>query len=193
VRWRATDDPEERARRLEEGEQILEAGATAHDHVFFCREAIEISLEARDWPAVLRYADLLERQFREEPFAFVDYVAARARALAAVGPATFSAARPHSPRRQLSLAKFMADKGPGWDRIVQKHGLKPYRYEEIVSWPYGDFVFTAELDIVSGSSPPPCAGAPLRARNAIEASGSAADVRGEFPGPFRLRCDLPRL
>jgi nucleoside-diphosphate-sugar epimerase len=53
------------------------------------------------------------------------------------------------PRRQLSLAKFMADKGPVWDRIVHKHGLKPYRYEEVVSWPYGDFVFTPEFDIVS--------------------------------------------
>jgi hypothetical protein len=53
------------------------------------------------------------------------------------------------PRRQISLVKFMADKGPVWARIVRKHGLDPYRYEEIVSWPYGDFVFTPEFDIVS--------------------------------------------
>jgi hypothetical protein len=62
-----------------------ERGATAHNHVFFCREAIEIALEAGDWPGALHYADLLEQQFRTEPFAFVEYVAARARALAAVG------------------------------------------------------------------------------------------------------------
>jgi hypothetical protein len=43
----------------------------------------------------------------------------------------------------------MADKGPVWDRIVQKHGLEPYAYDEIVSWPYGDFVFTPEFDIIS--------------------------------------------
>ncbi|MEK7875115.1 MAG: SDR family oxidoreductase [Pseudomonadota bacterium] len=53
------------------------------------------------------------------------------------------------PRRQLSLVKYMADKGPVWDRIVTKHGLRPYRYQEIVSWPYGDFVFTPEYDIIS--------------------------------------------
>jgi len=53
------------------------------------------------------------------------------------------------PRRQKSLVKYMADKGPVWDRIVTKHGLRPYRYPEIVAWPYGDFVFTPQYDIIS--------------------------------------------
>jgi nucleoside-diphosphate-sugar epimerase len=53
------------------------------------------------------------------------------------------------PRRQLSLVKFMADKGPVWDRIVAKHGLRPYSYQQIVNWAYGDFVFTPEYDVIS--------------------------------------------
>jgi nucleoside-diphosphate-sugar epimerase len=53
------------------------------------------------------------------------------------------------PRRQISLVNYMADKGPVWDRIVKKHGLRPYLYQEIVSWPYGDFVFTPQYDIIS--------------------------------------------
>ena len=53
------------------------------------------------------------------------------------------------PRRQISLVKYMADKGPVWDRIVNKYGLRPFSYQEIVSWPYGDFVFTPEYDIIS--------------------------------------------
>ena len=53
------------------------------------------------------------------------------------------------PRRQISLVKYMADKGPVWDRIVKKHDLRPYRYQDIVSWPYGDFVFTPEYDVIS--------------------------------------------
>lgn len=53
------------------------------------------------------------------------------------------------PRRHVSLARFMADKGPIWDRIVKKHGLRPFSFEEIVLWPYGDFVFTPEYDIIS--------------------------------------------
>ena len=53
------------------------------------------------------------------------------------------------PQRRLNLAEMMADKGPVWDGIVRKHGLIPYRYEEIVSWAFGDFVFTPEFDILS--------------------------------------------
>jgi nucleoside-diphosphate-sugar epimerase len=40
-----------------------------------------------------------------------------------------------------SLAEVMADKGPVWDRIVRKHGLRPYRYPEIVSsWQFMDYL-----------------------------------------------------
>ena len=53
------------------------------------------------------------------------------------------------PRRQISLVNYMADKGPVWDRIVAKHGLRPFSYQEIVSWPYGDFVFTPQYDMIS--------------------------------------------
>ncbi|MGZ5708312.1 MAG: SDR family oxidoreductase [Burkholderiales bacterium] len=56
------------------------------------------------------------------------------------------------PRRNMSLVKFMADKGPVWDRIVARHGLRPFAYQEIVSWAYGDFVFTPEYDVISSTS-----------------------------------------
>ena len=56
------------------------------------------------------------------------------------------------PRRNISLVSFMADKGPVWDRIVAKHGLRPFRYQEIVTWKYGDFVFTPEYDVISSTS-----------------------------------------
>jgi hypothetical protein len=56
------------------------------------------------------------------------------------------------PRRQLSLVKFMADKAPVWERIVAKHGLRPYSYQEIVNWAYGDFVFTPEYDVISSTA-----------------------------------------
>lgn len=56
------------------------------------------------------------------------------------------------PRRQMSLARCMADKAPVWDRIVARHGLVPHPYHEIVSWPYGDFVFTPEYDVISSTT-----------------------------------------
>jgi nucleoside-diphosphate-sugar epimerase len=53
------------------------------------------------------------------------------------------------PQRHINLEQFMADKAPVWERIVRKHGLKPYRFEEIAAWKFGDFVFSMEWDIVS--------------------------------------------
>jgi nucleoside-diphosphate-sugar epimerase len=52
-------------------------------------------------------------------------------------------------QRHIQLSEMMADKKPVWNRIVDKYRLKPYRYEEIVSWGFGDFVFTPEFDIMS--------------------------------------------
>jgi nucleoside-diphosphate-sugar epimerase len=56
------------------------------------------------------------------------------------------------PRRRINLAQIMADKAPVWDRIVQRHGLLPHSYKDVVSWAYGDFVFTPEFDIISDTS-----------------------------------------
>lgn len=49
--------------------------------------------------------------------------------------------------RHISLTEFMADKGPVWDRIVERHGLLPYGYDEIVSWGFGDAIFGSDWDI----------------------------------------------
>ncbi len=41
-----------------------------------------------------------------------------------------------------SLRRVMADKGPVWDAMVARHGLRPYRLEQIVpSWQFADFIF----------------------------------------------------
>jgi len=47
------------------------------------------------------------------------------------------------------LTDFMADKEPVWQRIVARHGLKPYRLRDLVQWPFGDFVFATEWDVMS--------------------------------------------
>ncbi len=53
------------------------------------------------------------------------------------------------PQKNINLERFMADKGPVWDRIVKKYGLKPHKFEEIAAWKFGDFVFSAEWDVIS--------------------------------------------
>jgi len=54
------------------------------------------------------------------------------------------------PRRHISLVRTMADKGPVWDTLVRKYGLRPISYPDIVQWPYGDMVFAPEFDVISG-------------------------------------------
>ena len=53
------------------------------------------------------------------------------------------------PQKNINLQQFMTDKGPVWDRIVKQYGLKPYKFEEIAAWKFGDFVFSAEWDVIS--------------------------------------------
>jgi hypothetical protein len=53
------------------------------------------------------------------------------------------------PVRTVKLAQVMADKGPVWDRIIAKYGLQPFRFEQIAAWPFGDFVFTPDYDMIS--------------------------------------------
>ena len=49
----------------------------------------------------------------------------------------------------INLTEFMADKAPVWDTIVKKYGLKPYRFDEVVAWPFGDYVFNTSWDVMS--------------------------------------------
>ena len=54
-----------------------------------------------------------------------------------------------APPGSMNLASSMGDKGPLWEKIVASHGLKPYAYSDIVSWAYGDIVFSTGHDIIS--------------------------------------------
>jgi len=49
----------------------------------------------------------------------------------------------------INLTEFMADKGPLWDAMVAKYGLRPYRYEDMAAWPFGDYVFGTDWDVMT--------------------------------------------
>ena len=51
--------------------------------------------------------------------------------------------------RALTLAEYMLDKGPVWERVVARHGLRPTRLDTLVLWPYGDYQFRPQWDVVS--------------------------------------------
>ena len=56
---------------------------------------------------------------------------------------------PSAEPQPLSLVDFMADKAPLWDAMAKQHGLKPYRFDEVVAWPFGDYVFNCDWDVMS--------------------------------------------
>jgi nucleoside-diphosphate-sugar epimerase len=49
----------------------------------------------------------------------------------------------------MKLVEWMADKAPVWERIVAKHGLQPHRFGELASWPFADYVFATDYDVIS--------------------------------------------
>jgi nucleoside-diphosphate-sugar epimerase len=48
-----------------------------------------------------------------------------------------------------SLAKQMPLKADAWAALAQRHGLQTLPYEKLVGWPFGDFVFNTEFDMIS--------------------------------------------
>ncbi len=53
------------------------------------------------------------------------------------------------PVRTASLTETMPGKAPLWDRIVEKHGLRPQPYADMALWAYGEHLFTPHWDMVS--------------------------------------------
>ncbi len=50
------------------------------------------------------------------------------------------------------LATFMADKGPLWERIVARHGLDPHPVDRLAAWPFADYVFGCDWDVMSSTT-----------------------------------------
>jgi len=48
-----------------------------------------------------------------------------------------------------SLARQMPEMADVWQRLAERHGLQPVPFSELVGWPFGDFIFNTEFDMVS--------------------------------------------
>lgn len=49
----------------------------------------------------------------------------------------------------ISLTEFMADKEPLWNMIVEKYGLQPIPYKDVAAWPFADYVFGTDWDVMT--------------------------------------------
>jgi nucleoside-diphosphate-sugar epimerase len=49
----------------------------------------------------------------------------------------------------ICLTQQMAEKSPLWEEMTTKYGLKSVLYTDLVAWPFADYVFGADWDIMS--------------------------------------------
>ena len=51
--------------------------------------------------------------------------------------------------RTTSLSADMAGKAPLWRAMAEKYGLKPIAYDDLVAWPFADYIFRCNWDVMS--------------------------------------------
>ncbi len=49
----------------------------------------------------------------------------------------------------ISLTDFMADKGQLWDDMTARYGLQKIDYQDLVAWPFADYVFGTDWDVMT--------------------------------------------
>jgi hypothetical protein len=59
---------------------------------------------------------------------------------------------PLAQPQRVPLADYMADKAPVWDTITQRHDLRPVPYASVAAWPFGDFIFGCDYDVMSDTT-----------------------------------------
>ncbi len=57
-----------------------------------------------------------------------------------------------APPQKIALTEFMADKATLWDEMRTRNSLQPYAYEDLAAWPFGDYVFATDWDVMSDTT-----------------------------------------
>ena len=82
---RATDDPSLRAAAVEEGEMVLNKGSVGHNRTWYYRVAGDAQIEVGKWLEADWCADQIHAVTAAESLPLVEFIAARIKALSAVG------------------------------------------------------------------------------------------------------------
>ncbi|MDP6604159.1 MAG: SDR family oxidoreductase [Rhodospirillales bacterium] len=54
--------------------------------------------------------------------------------------------------RTIALARHMADKGPLWDSLIERHGLERRPLDDLVDWSFADTLFAQSWDVMSDTT-----------------------------------------
>jgi nucleoside-diphosphate-sugar epimerase len=85
----------------------------------------------------------------------------------------------------MPLKVYMADKGPLWEDMTKRYGLKSIPYDQLVSWSFGDFIFNSAFDNISTT---------IKARqHGFHDCIDTEDMFTEFFADMRKRHILPQL
>ena len=87
-----TTDPNRRQKALAEAERLLDAGSVSHNYFAFYIDATESAADYGEWDRLEVYADRMEAYASAEPLPWSDFIAARARTVAAWGRGEHSTA-----------------------------------------------------------------------------------------------------
>jgi nucleoside-diphosphate-sugar epimerase len=58
----------------------------------------------------------------------------------------------YAPPQRFPLAQFMSDKDVVWNRLVKRHDLLNYSFQEAASWPFAEAIFNLEYDVMSDTT-----------------------------------------
>lgn len=85
----------------------------------------------------------------------------------------------------IPLATYMADKADLWNHLVDKYGLVPHSYSEVVAWPFGDMIFNHGFDNITST---------IKARRAgFDACIDTEEMFQQFFQELRQRNVIPKL
>jgi nucleoside-diphosphate-sugar epimerase len=56
------------------------------------------------------------------------------------------------PVQTIRLSELMADKGPMWAAMQKKYDLAPHPYEQLAAWPFADYVWSGDWDIMTSTT-----------------------------------------
>jgi nucleoside-diphosphate-sugar epimerase len=51
----------------------------------------------------------------------------------------------------ISLVNHMAGQAPLWEKLVARHGLRPIPFADLAAWPFGDYVFGCDWDVMTST------------------------------------------
>ena len=104
TRAMAAETAEAARQSLDQGEAMLDAGAVAHNHIYFRVAAIEYCLTVGDWERLEHHSAALIAYLGPEQTRYTDYFIERARALAAVRRGILDQETEQTLRRCLAYA-----------------------------------------------------------------------------------------